>query len=152
MHTRLKNFNGSMICLQMERLCISLRACHIQDHNIANTTLEQHWGYPSRVVPCTNDEGTCQYLRGVYWTHDMSMLYNLFLWSVLSGMGLVWISVRGWRMGGPAQSVGSIFDKLCDQLNRFKRRSIKDAPLRWLFGRVSRLQVLILACLSANLY
>jgi ferric-chelate reductase len=84
--------------------------------------------------------------------HDMSMLYTFILWGVLFGIVLGWITVRGWRMGGPAQNVGNAFDKICDQLKHFKRRRlIIDIPMRWLLERVSRLHVLILACLSAHL-
>ena len=130
----------------------SLLARHIQDHDAANTTEEQHWGYPSQVVPCTNDPGSCEYLKGVYWMHDVSMLYTFILWGVILGILLVWVAIRGWRMGGPSQSVGSAFDKFCDRVQRLKRRRLlRDSPMKLLFGRISRLQVLILACLMAYL-
>lgn len=136
----------------MDTLPGSLTIRHIQDHNATNTTLERHWGYPSRVIPCTNDEETCKYLRSVYWMHDVSMLYTFILWGVILGILFVWVAVRGWRMGGPGQSAGSMFDVFCDRLLQLRRRFLlKDAPMRWLVGRVSRIQVVTLACLLVYL-
>lgn len=121
---------------------------HIQEHDAENTTLEPHWRYPSRVVPCTNDGGTCEYLKAVYWIHDVSMLYTFILWGIMLVIALIWVAIRGWRMGGPAQSMGSMFDVFCDRLLQLRRwLLLKDASIRWLFGRVSRLQVVTLACL-----
>lgn len=137
---------------EIDTMSTNLLVRHIQDHVTANTTEEQHWGYPSRVVPCSNDRGSCEYLKGVYWMHDVSMLYTFILWGVLLGIAVVWVTIRGWRMGGPALSVGSYFDRLCDRINHLKRRwLLPDAPVKWLFGRVSRLQVLIFGCLLAFL-
>ena len=108
------NIRTLLLIIAMDLLVSSLQARHIQDHDAANTTEEQHWGYPSRVVPCTNDPGSCEYLKGVYWMHDVSMLYTFILWGVILGILAVWVTIRGWRMGGPSQSVGSAFDKICD--------------------------------------
>jgi hypothetical protein len=52
---------------------------HIQDEAAAEWEIP-HWGYPSRMMPCTNDPGSCEYLDGVYWMHDVSMLYTCVLW------------------------------------------------------------------------
>lgn len=45
-----------------------LNARHIQ---MADNTsrLEPHWGYVDRVLPCTNDAGSCEYLDAVYVSH-----------------------------------------------------------------------------------
>ena len=129
-----------------------LRRQHIQSHGEANTTEQLHWGYPSRVVPCTNDKGSCEYLDGVYWMHDVSMLYTFILWGVLLGILAVWLILRGWRMGGRTQRVGGLIDWACDGVQRAKRRwLLVDAPLKWMFGRVTRLQVAVLAALSIYL-
>lgn len=136
----------------MNSLSGSLLVRHIQDHDAPNTTEEQHWGYPSRVVPCTKDEGSCEYLKAVYWMHDVSLLYTFILWGVILGILIAWVTIRGWWMGGPAQSVGSAVEKLRDSTQYLKRRFLlQDTPMRWLFGMISRLQVLILACLLAYL-
>ncbi len=129
-----------------------LLARHIQDHNEANTTLKPFWGYASRVLPCSSDEGTCEYLDAVYSMHATSMTYTFILWGVLLGIVVAWVTIRGWRMGGPIQSVGSSFDSLCDAMSRAKRQYLLfDTPITWLFGRVSRLQVMVLACFSGYL-
>lgn len=125
---------------------------HIQDHDAANTTLMPYWGYPSRVLPCTSDEGTCEYLAAVYGMHKTSMTYTFILWVALLAVVIAWVTIRGWRMGGPTMSVGSSFDTLCGSFERVKREwLLPDAPMRWLFGRVSRLQVAVLACFLAYL-
>lgn len=125
---------------------------HIQDHNEANTTLKHYWGYPSRVLPCTKDAGTCQYLDAVYAGHNTTMLYTFILWGVLLGLGIFWVTMRGWRMGGPAQRMDSFIDQCLDSMGRAKRRWLSsDAPGRRYFGRVSRLQVLILAVMCGYL-
>ena len=33
------------------------------------------------------------------------------------GKALVWTTIRSWRMVGPAQRGGSVYDRLCDRLN-----------------------------------
>lgn len=125
---------------------------HIQDHNEANTYQEPHWGYASRVLPCSNDAGTCAYLDGVYWMHDMSIVYSFIMWGVLLGIAVVWVALRGWRMGGPAQRVGGIIDGICNKTNRISRRwLLADTPLRSIFGRVTILQVVILAIILGYL-
>lgn len=30
---------------------------------------ETHWGYVDRILPCTNDAGSCEYLDAVYVSH-----------------------------------------------------------------------------------
>lgn len=65
---------------------------------------------------------------------------------VLLGIAVAWVTLRGWRMGGPSQKVGGVIDKVCDSAERVKRRwLLKDAPLKSIFGRTTRLQVAILA-------
>jgi hypothetical protein len=129
-----------------------LQARHIQDHDQANATMEHHWAYASRILPCTSGEGTCACLDAVYWMHDISMLYNAIMWGVLLGIAVVWLTLRGWRMGGPAQRVGGLVDRVCDGLQRAKRKwLLTDAPLASIFGRVTRLQVAVLATLLGYL-
>ena len=111
-----------------------------------------HWGYGDEPLPCTSDEGTCKYLNGVYVMHDLSMKYSFIMWGVLLGIAAVWVIIRGWRMGGPAQRVGGVIDTICNSLERAKRRwLLKDAPLRYFFGRTTRLQVAILAIMLGYL-
>lgn len=80
------------------------------------------------------------------------MLYTFILWGVILGIFALWAVIRGWRLGGPSQSMNTGFDKTLDRLAHLRRKwLLKNSPLKWLFGRVSRLQVLILAVMSAYL-
>jgi NAD(P)H-flavin reductase len=110
--------------------------------------MQPHWGYATRILPCTNDKGSCEYLDAVYWMHDVSMIYTAILWAVLLSILAVWLTLRGWRMGGPSERVGGVIDWACDGVQRAKRRwLLVDAPLKSVFGRVTRLQVAVLAAM-----
>lgn len=124
---------------------------HIQDHNEANTTLEYYWGYASRVLPCTKDAGTCEYLDAVYGMHETSMLYTFIMWAVIGGVLLIWGAAHFRRMGVASQGRGGFIDDLGGQIGALKRSLLPDTPLRWLFGRISRLQVVVLAVILAYL-
>ncbi|GAB7365717.1 hypothetical protein MBLNU230_g7055t1 [Neophaeotheca triangularis] len=129
-----------------------LEARHIQDHNAENITEVFHWGYATRVLPCTSGEGTCEYLDAVYWMHDVSMLYTFIMWGVILGILVMWVVLRGWRMGGVQQRMGGVIDSTCDAVNRAMRRwLLPDAPLKSVFGIVTRLQVVTLAVMLAYL-
>ncbi|CAD0110798.1 unnamed protein product [Aureobasidium uvarum] len=62
---------------------------HIQNFTDAST-LVPHWGYASRVVPCTNDPGSCKYLDVVYHSHDLGMLYSGIFWATVAGILFIW--------------------------------------------------------------
>lgn len=124
---------------------------HIQDHNEANTTLKHYWGYASRVLPCTKDAGTCEYLDAVYGMHETSMLYTFILWAVIGAVLLVWAALQFRRMGVASQGRGGFIDDLCSQAEALKRSLLPDAPMRWVFGRISRLQLIVLAVMLAYL-
>lgn len=139
---------------------------HIQDHSSA-TSLEKHWGYADRVVPCTNDAGTCEYLDAVYWMMDVSMLYTFILWAVIGGLLALWVFLR---FAKPSRKyVGQVFHSKQD-LEAPARRQLQGSvyrayravvvglrklllpeTLKSVFGNISRLQVLILACILAYL-
>ncbi|KAK1057995.1 hypothetical protein LTR74_013763 [Friedmanniomyces endolithicus] len=130
-------------------------ARHIQDPNAANTTLKHYWGYPSRVLPCTKDTGTCEYLDAVYSMHETSMRYTFILWAVLLGIAAAWLFIRGWRIDEHEKRCSGPFESAWRHLALAKRRwlstDITSKPLQHLFGRVSRLQLLILSILLAYL-
>ncbi len=132
-----------------------INARHIQDQNDPNNTLKHYWGYPSRVLPCTKDTGTCEYLDAVYSMHETSMRYTFILWAVLLGIAVVWLFIRGWRMDGHEERSSGTLESAWHKLALAKRRwlstDITSRPLQHLFGRVSRLQLLILAVLLAYL-
>ena len=130
---------------------MELHARHIQDHATAENSIS-YWGYASRVMPCTNDAGSCEYLAAVYWMHKVSMLYTFIMWGVLLGIAAVWLVYRGWRMGGPSHSMDTWFDNLADWIGHLRRKYlIQDTPMKWMFGQVSRLQLSILAVFTAYL-
>ncbi|KAK5107116.1 hypothetical protein LTR62_001706 [Meristemomyces frigidus] len=120
---------------------------HIQDHNAPNSTLQHHWAYAARVLPCTKDRGTCEYLDSVYAMHDTSMLYTFILWGVLLGIAVVIVWARGRRMDDASHAKGS-----ATAMRRARNWGLKDAPAKWVFGRVSRLQVFTLTILLAYLF
>ncbi|KAI1119913.1 ferric reductase like transmembrane component-domain-containing protein [Nemania abortiva] len=135
-----------------------LASRHIQNLSDADS-LEPHWGYYSRAIPCTNDAGSCEYLDQVYFSHDLSILYSGILWSTILGIIFIW--TLGRRIRRPSRTDGLVSGNITagkSSATRFTRafsafvRSslLPDAP-RPIFGRTTRLQVLILAVLAAYL-
>lgn len=139
---------------------------HIQDHNSAQS-LEHHWGYADRVVPCQVDSGSCEYLDAVYWMMDVSMLYTFILWAVIGGLLTIWVFLR---FAKPSRRFAGQFFSSKQDIEAPAKREVQSSIYRayravvvslrkWLlpetlksvFGNISRLQVLILACILAYL-
>ncbi|KFZ03981.1 hypothetical protein V502_10504 [Pseudogymnoascus sp. VKM F-4520 (FW-2644)] len=135
---------------------------HIQNESLAEY-LEPHFGYPSRTRPCVNDPGSCDYLDGVYWMHDVSMLYSYIMWGVILGILAVWAILR---LINPSRRTSVPKAELETQATAYPRgayyrawRSVAATRQRYLlpesftsfFGRVTRIQVLILAIVSGYL-
>ncbi|KAI1402474.1 ferric reductase NAD binding domain-containing protein [Hypoxylon fuscum] len=142
-----------------------LAARHIQNFSEASS-LEKHWGYVDRAVPCTNDAGSCAYLDQVYGSHDLSMLYSGILWATIGGILLLWTIGRRVFSSPRADEVptGSATDNERQAVKTISRRSrirmtaealvrryLLPDSVRFVFGRTTRLQVLILAALAAYL-
>ncbi|KAI3325194.1 ferric reductase like transmembrane component-domain-containing protein [Xylariaceae sp. AK1471] len=135
-----------------------LTSRHIQNESEADY-LEPHWGYVPRARPCTNDPGSCAYLDQVYNSHDLSILYSGILWSTILGIALLWtISRRVWaplRADGLASRSISNRKSSVTRYTRafyaYLRSSLLPEAARPLFGRTTRLQVLILAILAGYL-
>lgn len=134
---------------------------HIQNYTDASS-LEPHWGYVDRVVPCTNDAGSCAYLDLVYGSHDRSMLYSGILWCTIAGILFLWtVGRKLW----PAQRADEVIDvdgqmtsvgaggasRLRRTIAAGTRSYLLPESARAVFGRTTRLQVLILAILSGYL-
>ncbi|KAK7510392.1 ferric-chelate reductase-like protein [Phyllosticta citriasiana] len=136
---------------------------HIQDMGDA-TTKEHHWGYADRALPCTSGEGTCAYLDAVYWMMDVSMLYTFILWAVIGGILFGFLFYRLLRprrqrdrfhsekrdleaSKSPQNSVYRLYRTTVVGL----RKWLLPETLRNVFGRVSRLQVLVLAVMLVYL-
>ncbi|KAF9879504.1 ferric reductase like transmembrane component [Colletotrichum karsti] len=146
-----------------------------QSQNTSEGGLVDYWGYAARVVPCTNDPGTCEYFESVYGGHERGMLYTGIIWATLGGILLVWaIGRHVWapQRAGEASAASlatssSDTEKRADEkspkphggsLNRLARafsvatrRYTLPESIRFIFGRTTRLQVLILALLTIYL-
>lgn len=116
---------------------------HIQDFNDA-ASLEPHWGYADRVVPCTNDVGSCEYLDLVYWAHDIGMIYVGAAWALIGLLVLTWAFIHRSHFSS---------SRLASTTGALKRRYLltEFRAGRWLFGRTTRLQVVVLAIIAAYL-
>jgi len=125
---------------------------HIQHAGEANTTTKHYWAYPDRVVPCTNDKGTCEYLDSVYWMHETSMLYTFIMWAVFGGCLAFCLWLRYAKSMSRQTDVQTPLKRGIGAVAAFGRRwLLPESPGRWLFGRVTMLQVAILLTLSAYL-
>ncbi|KAI0425404.1 ferric reductase like transmembrane component-domain-containing protein [Xylaria sp. FL1042] len=142
----------------MENQGALLAPRHIQNYSEADS-LEPHWGYLSRAVPCTNDAGSCEYLDLVYHSHDLSILYSGILWSIILGIVFLWTMGRKvWvpsrddgLVSGSISSRKSSITRFTRTLSTYVRGSLLPDAARPIFGRTTRLQVLILAVLAAYL-
>lgn len=137
---------------------MDLNIRHIQDHDAAASSVP-HWGYAERVVPCTNDPGSCAYLDAVYGAHDVGMIYSGVLWLTILGIIFVWTMLR--YVGKPDSFSTSIvldneknepiyarpggFRKLRNAMASFTRRWLLPDALRIVFGRTTRFQVYVFA-------
>ncbi|OQD84736.1 hypothetical protein PENANT_c012G02738 [Penicillium antarcticum] len=130
-----------------------LDARHIQNMSAA-TSLEPHWGYYDRALPCTNDAGSCAYLDDVYYSHDRGMLYSGIMWCVIGAMLLSWVVLK--QFGTPMSPMMATpapvgLSKIQRAFSSFIRRYLLPDATRMIFGRTTRLQVLILALLLGYL-
>ncbi|RYP22110.1 hypothetical protein DL765_001869 [Monosporascus sp. GIB2] len=138
-------------------------ARHIQDPSTAKS-LEPHWGYAERVVPCMNDPGSCEYLDAVYGAHDLGMIYVAILWATILGVVFVWsVGRRLWPSPRAdaivsANAEGEVLMaskpkglRLKRTLAAYCRRYLLPDAAKSIFGRTTRLQVLILAILACYL-
>ncbi|KAI8292820.1 Ferric/cupric reductase transmembrane component 2 [Colletotrichum sp. SAR 10_98] len=146
-----------------------------QSQNISNGGVVDYWGYAGRVVPCTNDAGTCEYFESVYGGHERGMLYTGIIWATLGGILFVWAIGR--HIWGPPSGAEAV---VVSTITKFasgeeRRRPNAESPgagglrrlraaatatcryytlpesMRFVFGRTTRLQVLILAMLTIYL-
>ncbi|KIV95058.1 hypothetical protein PV10_02760 [Exophiala mesophila] len=147
----------------MATMMNSLAVRHIQNMSEADN-LEPHWGYADRVVPCTNDPGSCEYLDVVYHSHDLGMLYTGIFWATIGGILFLWYIGRKifqsptsgqdgvlWKLEGQNQVRQGGVEKLRSTIASYSRQFLLPESLRLVFGRVTRLQVVILATLVGYL-
>lgn len=160
----------------MDASPVLLAARHVQNFSdTEGSTLEPHWGYADRIMPCKNDAGSCAYLDLVYGAHDLSMLYSGIFWAALAGILLLWAvgrrvfpsptadeaiishynnnkSTTNSKAESQAgtQTIGGI-EKLKRSVSSFRRAYLLPDFSPRLLGHVTRLQVLVLLVLSGYL-
>ena len=115
---------------------------HIQNFSEGGN-VTHHWGYADRMVPCTNDAGSCAYLDEVYGAHDQSMLYMGIFWGAIIAILFVWALLRRTAPSTLSLTASALSSKYL--LPEFKAG-------RWLFGHTTRLQVLVLALIASYLF
>lgn len=137
---------------------------HIQDHDSAET-LQPHWGYADRVLPCVVDQGSCEYLDVVYRAHDVGMYYTGILWLTIFGIVLIMGVLKYTNRPIIHSAVAPSSDLQDRQGSRAlgglaklrrtaavaKRRHLLPDSVRAVFGRTTRFQVVVLASLCAYL-
>ncbi|KAI4754234.1 hypothetical protein E4T52_13652 [Aureobasidium sp. EXF-3400] len=135
---------------------------HIQNFTDASS-LEPHWGYSGRVVPCTNDPGSCKYLDVVYHSHDLGILYAGIFWATIAGVLFIWTLGRRLfpsrradeellvRSRASSDSSRSGIERLQRAVSSHVRRHLLPDFARPIFGRTTRLQVLTLLILTGYL-
>lgn len=135
---------------------------HIQNFSEASA-VEPHWGYAERVVPCTNDKGSCDYLDVVYHSHDVGIYYTGIIWATIGGIVLSWALGRHFMRSQPSgvqlppeagegvtQRRGA-WERLQKALPAYARQYLLPDAARPIFGRVTRTQVLVLLVLTGYL-
>lgn len=115
---------------------------HIQNFSEGGN-VTHHWGYADRMVPCTNDAGSCEYLDEVYGAHDLGMLYMGVFWGTVIGVLFLWALLNRTASTAFTQTAAALSRK--HLLPEFKAG-------RCLFGRTTRLQVLVLGLIASYLF
>lgn len=141
----------------------TLAARHIQNMSEA-AALEPHWGYADRAVPCTNDKGSCEYLDVVYHSHDLGIWYAGIFWATVGGILFIWAIGRGLFSSPKAdqqlpvrfeeqQAPGAqgAIQRLKNSIASYNRQYLLAEAFRPIFGRTTRLQVMILLILTGYL-
>lgn len=127
-----------------------------QSQNVNNGGLVEYWGYAVRVLPCANDEGTCQYFEEIYSGHERGMLYVGVMWALIGSLLLIltvgrhfWARPGAFDVPIKEKSSSGGVQRLSNAVASTARYYLlpEFRRLRMCFGRVSRLQILILGVL-----
>ncbi|KAG7102791.1 Ferric reductase transmembrane component 4 like protein [Verticillium longisporum] len=141
------------------------------------TTQIWHYGYHPRTLPCTADQANCDYLDALWEANDLGMVYSGILW-LIAGAVLLLVAV-GRRSLLSRRTRPFVFTTTSDKsedesapltatehskspspavVSRPLRAAAATArsyllpdSIRFIFGRTTRLQVLILAILVVYL-
>ncbi|KAH6681032.1 ferric reductase transmembrane component 5 [Plectosphaerella plurivora] len=122
-----------------------------QSQDTTNGGLVDYWGYAARVVPCTNDPGTCEYFEAVYGGHERGMLYTGIIWATIGGILLLWAVGRPFLGSEGSSGRAGGLSRLAAAIAASVRAYCLPESFRWIFGRTTRLQVIVLAMLAAYL-
>lgn len=141
-----------------------LAARHIQNMSAA-AMLEPHWGYADRALPCTGD--SCAYLDLVYIAHDRSMLYSGIMYALVGGLLFGWaVGRRLWsrpqadaiinntdaeKTTTANEAPRTTISRMQNTIAALSRKYLLPDSVRAIFGRTTRLQVLVLAVISSYL-
>jgi hypothetical protein len=134
-----------------------------QTQDITKGGLVDYWGYAVRVLPCANDEGTCEYFEAIYTGHETGILYSGIIWATIGGILLFWAIGRHFWAPPRASEVPASLSDIKDSATRTagglrKLRSVLAVltrsytlpeSMRLIFGRTTRLQILILGLLTS---
>ncbi|CEH15986.1 Ferric reductase, NADH/NADPH oxidase and related proteins [Ceraceosorus bombacis] len=130
-----------------------LLARHIQNFSEA-ASLQPHWGYAARALPCTNDAGSCAYLDTVYRSHDLGMLYVGIFWALLVAVLLLYtiahrctITVTSTSRGGGRDGAAASSLQRAASAARTWTRSKLMPDIQIASFRATRQQVLVFAIL-----
>lgn len=125
-----------------------------QSSNLSEGGLIDYWGFAVRVWPCTNDEGTCEYFEEIYEGHRRGLLYSGILWAAVGGLLLTfaigrhfWAPRRAFEVPMKNTVSEGGIRRLGNAIAASSRTYLLPDGIRFVFGRVSRLQVLVLGIL-----
>ena len=118
-------------------------------------------GDMSWAVACTNDPGSCEYLDSVYHLHDLEMLYTFIMWAAIGSIlfilriGRYFVPLRRSHRSQTAEEQtaarqGRLY-RFCRSFAATFRVYLQPDASRLPFGRVTRLQVLVLLMLTTYL-
>ena len=133
-------------------MAITIQARHIQNFSAAES-LQPHWGYADRVMPCVNDALTCSYLDLVYDSHDASMLYSGILWITIFAIVFALAFFSRTRASSSLADVDrrSIPARYSRAISASLRKRLLPDGWHLVFGRATRLQITVLLLLTAYL-
>ncbi|KAM0328579.1 hypothetical protein ACHAQA_004987 [Verticillium albo-atrum] len=117
-----------------------------------------HYGYHPRTLPCTADQANCEYLDALWEANDLGMVYSGVLW-LIAGAVLLLIAVGRQDESAPlTEGQSSNASRSSVLISRPLRAAAASArsyllpdSIRFVFGRTTRLQVLILTILVVYL-
>jgi len=125
-------------------------------------SMKPYWGYAPRELPCSGVATQCEYLDAVYWMQSYATLFSLMLWAILGGLLAFFVLSRavkptrsrnattGSESGRAAAPMG-FWARLWKSKTAAARKWLLPESMHYLFGNVTRLQLVLLAVLIVYL-